>query len=601
MNKKKWKEALPSIVATGGVLAFSVAMFLMYGQSQLRLFYLSAIFLLLLASVNLLLLIFGKDRLTVCAGEKRSEAPPTEQTADDQLKKKKNSLGKALWSICRAVGLFIAKLFCKCYRVISLILLAAAVVAGAVWFGSGLWGQAPVANLQYWQLAVVGVMFVIAIVADNLCKHSDTENKRYAMLERNCCIFFKLSKVILVLIAADLALKLLGIYDIQTYVVWALAALFYYVAIFIATSLAVRAFRGELASAPGIVVLLPFMGADVKELSIVSFLEENTGITLRSLWSIKYVRSILPYTVVFAAFLLWASTGIVYVQSHQQAAVYRLGVLQEQTLTPGLHLTLPYPLDQTEIYDTETVNRLTIGYRSSENQDNVWNEDHGESEYRLLLGSGKELVSINLRLEYKISDLKRYLRSSSTPERILEAKAYELVTDRTIATDLETILATDREKFSSTFFDELSAEIKRVDPGVEVVSVVLESIHPPVEVAEVYQNFIAAEIDAEKYVLDAQADAASIRASAQTAKHEIINYAHINHSTSVSAATTEVSEFMAAVNASNEYPAEYKYYKYLEAICGAYKNARLVIVGNDVDSSRLYFGSFLNSGATEEE
>ena len=116
--------------------------------------------------------------------------------------------------------------------------------------------------------------------------------------------------------------------------------------------------------------------------------------------------------------------------------------------------------DKVEIYDTETLRKTTIGYRSEENTDNIWTGGHGEGEHKLLLGSGDELVSINLRLEYKISDLKKYLKTSAMPEAQMEALAYELVTDQTIATDLNEFMSTDREKFSENFQKELSKKMK---------------------------------------------------------------------------------------------------------------------------------------------
>lgn len=611
MKQKKHLDLLWSSLATLGIFGFSGAMFLLCKYSGYRLFCLAGIFLLMLAGVNLILLLFGKEpKIPETQTKKKEEtqeesAPPQEEPTaveegSSEPAQKEEARGKdALIEIGQDVKrgfLFCAKhvgiFFAKAFRPISLLLLFGATVACLIWFGAVTWSPLTAPTLGYWQLAIVGLLFVLAVVGDNLCKHYEAKDSRYAMLMRNACIFYKLAKLLMILTAIPLTVSLLKLFDLQSYVIYVSAALFYYVGVLVIVSLAVRAFRKELATAPGIVILLPFMGADAKELSVVSFLEENTGITLRSLWSIKYVRSILPYTIICAALLFWVSTGIVFVQSHQEAVVFRLGSMQEKTLEPGLHLTLPYPLDQTEIYDTQTINKMTIGYKSDVNQDNVWTEAHGETEYKLLLGSGKELVSINLRLEYRIADLKKYIRTSASPEKLLEAKAYEMVTDRTICSDLDTMLTTDRATFSTTFYDQLKEEMKPLDTGLEVVSVVLESIHPPVEVADIYQRFIAAEIDAERYVLESQGQAASIRAMAETAKHDIINAAKINYADKVAKATVEISEFMASVNASEQYPDEYKYYKYLEAITEAYGNSRLVIVGNDVDTNRIYFGNF---------
>ena len=350
--------------------------------------------------------------------------------------------------------------------------------------------------------------------------------------------------------------------------------------------------KKEIATSPGIVIFLPFLGGDIKELEVLAFLETNTGITLRSLWSMRFIKSILPYTAILGAILLWLSTGLVYVQSHQEAAVYRFGHLQEETLSPGLHMTFPWLIDKTEIHDTETIRKVTIGYKADENVDNVWTEAHGGNEYKLLLGSGKELVSINLRVEYKISDLKQYLSLSSSPDSILEAKAYELILSRTINTDLESILSTNRESFAKSLEAELSESVERVGMGLEIVSVIMESVHPPVEVAEVYQAFIGAEIDAEEMILTAQGEASQIVASAETGAKIAINDAKVDYFEKVSAAKVEISEFMAAVEASEAFPNEYAYYRYLGAISKAYSSSKLIILGDGVDGTRLYYGNF---------
>ena len=71
----------------------------------------------------------------------------------------------------------------------------------------------------------------------------------------------------------------------------------------------------------------------------------------------------------------------------------------------------------------------------------------------------------------------------------------------------------------------------------------------------------------------------------------MVQFANANYLAKIAAAKTEIATFKAAVDASNAYPDEYAYYKYLEALCSAYQKAKLVIVGNGVDSGRLYFGN----------
>jgi regulator of protease activity HflC (stomatin/prohibitin superfamily) len=215
----------------------------------------------------------------------------------------------------------------------------------------------------------------------------------------------------------------------------------------------------------------------------------------------------------------------VQVESYQNAVVYRLGHLQEEFLEPGLHFVFPYPFDKVEVYDTGVIQKTTIGYRSEESGDNIWTSAHDGEEYKLLLGSGDELVSINLRLEYQIKDLKEYLTKATAPEEVMKALAYELVTDETISTDLDALLSTDRKEFATTLKTQLTEQIDSMGIGLKIVNVVLESIHPPVEIASVYQELISAEITYDKNLLYAQGGAVKRIYSAEKTSNSLIQKA----------------------------------------------------------------------------
>lgn len=439
----------------------------------------------------------------------------------------------------------------------------------------------------------LALLFVAFVILEKCIKHIETDDTFDRALLRNVRSAMAVGRLMMLFGIAACVVRTLGSYDLQRYLIYIYIAIFCYQAVFLLFALAVRLIRRELSVAPGFTVPVPFVVSNDDDLSFVSYLEESTGITMRSLWSIKFIRHILPYTVIAVAMCFWLSTSIVQVEPNQRGAVYRLGVLQSETLSPGLHFTFPAPIDKVEIYDTETVNKMTIGYRSEEAGDNIWTAAHGDEEYKLLLGNGNEVVSINLRLEYKIADLDKYIRNSACAECILEAMAYELVTDRTISTDLNTLLTADRAEFSATFRDELVEKINAYGTGIEVVSVVLESIHPPVEIAETYQKMVSAEIQAEEYILEAEGSAATVVANAEITRALTIGDAKSAYYTQVATASAGVAEFMAAVEAYSTYPEAYKYQKYLEAVATAYSNARIVIVGDGVDTKNLYFGNLV--------
>lgn len=445
------------------------------------------------------------------------------------------------------------------------------------------------------------ILFVVITILERLCKHSKDNTRFVSAIISNCRVFFTVLSVQTVLATACVIVEVLQLINLQKYIGYIYTGMFFYYLVFVTLSLLIIIMRKELAVAPYIHVPVPFVKREIngQERSFLEYLEDNTGITLRSLWSIKYIREITPSILFMIGLLLWLSTCIIQVETNQQAAVYRIGNLQDRFLEPGLHLTLPYPFDKVQIYNTETINKITIGYKAEENTDNIWTEAHQGEEYKLLLGGGDEVVSINLRLEYKISDLKQYLTTATSPESMMQALAYELVTDKTIETDLTSLMSADRDAFSENFQKELGKMLEEKKIGLKVVAVVLESIHPPVEIAEVYQELISAEIRAEKEVINAQGQAAVTIAQAETTYDTTVGIEQVSYEEKMAEAKASNTEFMASVEAWNVYSDAYKYQKHLAAVSKSYRSAKLVILGKGVDQSTIYFGNIKgNSGSS---
>ena len=195
-----------------------------------------------------------------------------------------------------------------------------------------------------------------------------------------------------------------------------------------------------------------------------------------------------------------------------------------------------------------------------------------------------------MRLEYAIDDLWQYVTASANPVSILSAEAYEMITDRTIKTDLDTFLSVDRNQLGHEFRTVLNAALDEAQIGLSVVRVVIESIHPPVEVAAIYHNVVSAELKAEALIWEAEAKASVAVANAEAAYDTAVKVAEADYHTRVAAARAEVTEFMAAVAADNSYSDAYRYYKYLNAMQRALGGARLYLLGPDVDAASLYLG-----------
>ena len=612
MNKRNKKAITPQRLAalvTGfSLVACAAGSFGLYAVTVYTPILLIGLMLLLPALVNLLLLIpLGKAQEAKPVASDTADAAEAQEENDTKTKKKKlRAVFEWLKRQCRRGIAGLRGLWYDSRAGVMTFLILALAVGVHILFWPRLKGTG-IPLLGYHIPVILLALFVLFIVLDKWCKHSGDLKRHRGDGEQTEELHEKgsdpyhqavlhslrgalsVGRLALLVTTVVLMIRLLGYGDFQRVAETVIGVLLVYETVFLLISLFVRVIRHEMYTAPELSIPMPGLGGE--DLGVLAYLEKNTGITMRSLWSIRLIKNVLPYSLIAIVLLLWGFSGVVKVEANQEGAHYRLGKLREETLQPGLHMTLPWPFDTVEIYDTKTVSNMTIGYVSDRSTDNIWTDSHGKEEYSLLLGGGKELVSINLRVEYRIDDLKAYLTDSASPELLVQAAAYEIVTARTINTDLETLLATDRTAFAESFQKELGDRIAAYNTGITVVSVVLESIHPPMQIADVYQELISAGIKAEQIILQAECDGNVAVINANNYYNTLIADAKIQQYRSIANASSEVAVFMASAEADAAYPDAYRYYKYLQAVTTAYKDAKVVIVGDGVNSENIYIGN----------
>ncbi|MBQ2716492.1 MAG: hypothetical protein IJF21_06800 [Clostridia bacterium] len=592
MKNNKFRKLLPPLISLIVAIACGIGMIYLYKLTKYLPIYLLGLTLLLPSAVNLSLFI-----LKIPTKKKEKEAVIIEESPEPVPEEKK--FQNFLRAVGRAIKNFFSKI-CgkidgeKIIRYLSIIIAAASFAAIQYFFAISLKAATSLYTVNYAYAVLLIALFLVFIVLDKWMLHNEDAGEYASALGSNVRSILALARLALILMIPAMFIKLLGFYELQKYVVIAIAIIFYWSSLFTLLSYLARGIRHELASVPDIRIPAPFSGGSGQDMGILSYLEENTGITMRGLWSVKLMGKLIIPSLIFAFLLFWISTGFIEIGAGQQGALYNFGKLQSEPLEPGLHLTLPWPFGKTVIYNTDSVSTITIGYRSDTSGDNVWTQTHGSEEYELLLGGGEELVSINLCIEYKIGDLNDYLVNCARPESVLEASAYELVADKTITTDLNTLLSADRDEFASAFMVDLKEKIKERNTGLEIVSVVLESIHPPLGIADIYQRLVSAEIEAQTRIMYAEAFAAVRVLEAETNYSQTVSVATAERLNKIAAAQAEVSEFMASVAADSSYSDAYRYYKYLNAVKNAYGNANIIIVSSDIDESRIWYGTIKN-------
>ena len=255
-------------------------------------------------------------------------------------------------------------------------------------------------------------------------------------------------------------------------------------------------------------------------------LDDTLGIDIRSSWALSFVRRALGPSLMAVCLLGWSTTGLVMVDIDEQAVRERFGRATDQTvLGPGLHLVWPWPVDRVRRVSTERVRTLPIGHeeeadvpeellyaidpgdaddedaeddlqsdRDDDAESRLWAKQHADEEYTLLLGDGRDLVTVDAQLHYRVRDARAWLYGMQNPEAALRSLAYRAVMERVIAQTLDEALGQDFGAFARDLEVQIQEEADRHALGVEVVDVILGALHPPVSVAKDYQGVVSAQI-----------------------------------------------------------------------------------------------------------
>jgi regulator of protease activity HflC (stomatin/prohibitin superfamily) len=228
---------------------------------------------------------------------------------------------------------------------------------------------------------------------------------------------------------------------------------------------------------------------------------------------------------------------------------------------------------------------MQIGYESSGSVNFLWTKMHDGGEYRLLIGNGNELVAVNMKIVYKISDLYSYVTKYSNPEAVLSAAAYEVIMHRTVSNTLDTFLSVDRSTLSAFITEEISKFCESEKLGLSVIQVIVESIHPPVEIAGVYQRVVSALIDKNTLIMAAKTKAEKNIIEAEQQSKVVVDNAKATQHKKISAAEKEMAIYYAAMEAHKVNPESFELTKYLNTYETVIKGNKLYVFSPGTENS----------------
>jgi regulator of protease activity HflC (stomatin/prohibitin superfamily) len=357
--------------------------------------------------------------------------------------------------------------------------------------------------------ALAGLLLALAFAAVVLARYYQATSARELPDAYGLASGFRVAAWLALLAASSLMLRAVGRPLWEQGTAWALLAL---PALF-AVELTLHGFAGLIrrpraGEAFGADLLLTrTLGSSFNLVqSLFTAVERTFGVDVRSSWALRFLRRAALPALLALGSLAWLLSSVVVLDAAQVGVRERFGRVMPGALEPGLHLGLPWPLDRVRRVDAQSARSLPIGYTEAKSgAQALWTQYHAAEEFNLLLGDGRDLVTINAELVYRVGDAHDWLYGCQNPERALETLAYRVLMGDTVDQTLDQVLSLEIGDFSARMTEAIQREADEHQLGVEVLAFDLRGLHPPVAVANDYQAVVAAQIDRGTYIMEAQA------------------------------------------------------------------------------------------------
>ncbi len=214
---------------------------------------------------------------------------------------------------------------------------------------------------------------------------------------------------------------------------------------------------------------------------------------LRSKLAVQLVRILktTAYGLITIVLLLIIYDMGFQVQMDEEAIVERFGKpLGTEALQPGFHFKFPRPVDRVRKVKTKQIHEMFLGNISINVESPlIWGLEDGQDIH--FISGDNNFFNPYIVVHYRIKDLYKYFYNISNPEALIEDIAYKTLQNVFTTKSFYQVAITFKKEMERVVEMALQEELDKIDTGLEVVSVNVKDIHPPIRISGSFEEVIA--------------------------------------------------------------------------------------------------------------
>lgn len=259
-------------------------------------------------------------------------------------------------------------------------------------------------------------------------------------------------------------------------------------------------------------------------------------------------RKIVIAVLLFA----WLGSGLYIVRGNERAVVRRCGRVaadehgRPQLVGSGLHLDLPWPLSTVDRVNLHEIRTVTLGAGvTDEVSDSAFLREFEPTDRSQVLTGDRNILHVKVDVQYRIASdgVGDFLFATVSPERRLQQLAEASLTGLVTRTGVDAVHTYGRAALQLELGTQLRQGVATHRLGVEIESVAIDDVRPPIRVKAAFLDVNDARADREKFIQSALASEQQAQERSRGEARRLMDEAETFRDQEMSAARASAESF----------------------------------------------------------
>ena len=280
---------------------------------------------------------------------------------------------------------------------------------------------------------------------------------------------------------------------------------------------------------------------------------------------------------------IYVVSGFYRIGTDEQGVVTRFGEYV-RTSEPGLHYHLPFPIESVLKPKVTRVNRIEVGFRTSQSQFSQSSQTRQVPEEALMLTGDENIVDLNFTVFWIINDAKEYLFNVRNPEATIKSIAESVMREKIGQTPINPILSEGKSIVEENAKIKLQEVLDSYNSGILITQVQLQKADPPENVIDSFRDVQRAKTDEQRLRNEAEAYRNDIIPKARGEAEQLIQKSEAYKQEVVAKAQGEAERFISVYDSYKKSKDVTRQRIYLETLENTLSKINKVIIDNDTGS-----------------